>query len=66
MNPRVAERTAKPLPTQKSTFGIVGGYGATGTAVVAELMKSGDSDLLIGGRDPADPENGFSSTHQAV
>ena len=43
----------QPLPTQKSTFGIVGGYGATGRAVVAELLKSGDGELVIGGRDPA-------------
>jgi saccharopine dehydrogenase (NAD+, L-lysine forming) len=53
MKSRAEERTAKPLPLQKSTFGIVGGYGATGRAVVAELLKSGDGELLIGGRDPA-------------
>src|SRR5215472_19249345 len=47
------ERAVEPLPPQKSTFGIVGGYGATGKAVVAELLKSGDGELLIGGRDPA-------------
>jgi saccharopine dehydrogenase (NAD+, L-lysine forming) len=41
------------LPTQKSTFGIVGGYGATGRAVLAELLKSSDGELLVGGRDPA-------------
>lgn len=32
------------------TFGIVGGYGATGSAVVAELLKSCDGQILIGGR----------------
>jgi saccharopine dehydrogenase-like protein len=31
----------------------VGGYGATGKAVASELMKSGDSEILIGGRDAA-------------
>ena len=41
------------MPTQKSTFGIVGGYGATGRAVVAELLKSGDGDFLLSRRDPA-------------
>ena len=41
------------MPTQKITFGIVGGYGATGKAVVTELLKSSDGQLLIGGRDPA-------------
>jgi len=45
------------LPTQKNTFGIVGGYGATGKAVVAELLKSSDGELLIGGRDPAKLES---------
>jgi hypothetical protein len=37
--------------TRPHTFGIVGGYGATGTAVVAELMKSREGQILIGGRD---------------
>jgi saccharopine dehydrogenase (NAD+, L-lysine forming) len=32
-------------------FGIVGGYGATGKAVVSELLKSGDGEVLVGGRD---------------
>lgn len=53
MSLRAEERTAKPLPTQKSTFGLVGGYGATARAVAAELLKSSDGELLIGGRDPA-------------
>ncbi len=35
------------------TFGIVGGYGATGRAVASELSKSNDGDILIGGRDLA-------------
>lgn len=35
------------------TFGIVGAYGATGRAVASELLKSSDSGLLLGGRDPA-------------
>jgi hypothetical protein len=33
------------------TFGIVGGYGATGSAVVTALLKSCDGEILIGGRD---------------
>ncbi|HYL61337.1 MAG TPA: saccharopine dehydrogenase NADP-binding domain-containing protein [Candidatus Methylomirabilis sp.] len=33
------------------TFGIVGGYGATGTAAATELLKSSDAQILIGGRD---------------
>jgi saccharopine dehydrogenase (NAD+, L-lysine forming) len=32
-------------------FGIIGGYGATGKAVMSELLKSGDGEVLIGGRD---------------
>src|SRR5271167_1893501 len=35
------------------TFGIVGGYGATGRMVASELSKSGDGEILIGGRDLA-------------
>ena len=35
------------------TFGIVGGYGATGRSVAAELWKSCDGEILIGGRDLA-------------
>jgi len=34
-------------------FGIVGGYGATGRAVVSELWKSCEGKILIGGRDLA-------------
>jgi saccharopine dehydrogenase (NAD+, L-lysine forming) len=33
------------------TFGIVGGYGATGNAVVTALLKFCDGEILIGGRD---------------
>jgi hypothetical protein len=40
------------LSTQRSAFGIVGGYGRTGRAIVTELLRSGDDELLIGGRDP--------------
>ena len=36
---------------QRTTFGIVGGYGATGRAVVSELLRSSEADVLIGGRD---------------
>lgn len=36
---------------QTNRFGIVGGYGATGGAVVAELLKSREGEILIGGRD---------------
>jgi saccharopine dehydrogenase (NAD+, L-lysine-forming) len=32
-------------------FGIVGGYGATGKAVTSELLKYGDGEILLGGRD---------------
>lgn len=32
-------------------FGIVGGYGATGSAVLAALVNSCDRQILIGGRD---------------
>jgi saccharopine dehydrogenase-like protein len=35
------------------TFGIVGGYGATGRIVASELWKSCDAEILIGGRDLA-------------
>lgn len=34
-----------------NTFGIVGGYGATGKAVASELSKSCDAKILLGGRD---------------
>jgi hypothetical protein len=35
------------------TFGIVGGYGATGRMVASELWKSCVGEILIGGRDLA-------------
>ncbi len=35
------------------TFGIVGGYGATGRIVASELWKSSHGEILIGGRDLA-------------
>jgi len=38
---------------ERINFGIVGGYGATGQAVVSELSKSGNGRILIGGRDLA-------------
>jgi saccharopine dehydrogenase (NAD+, L-lysine forming) len=37
--------------TRRVQFGIVGGYGATGTSAVSELLKSGDGEILLGGRD---------------
>lgn len=37
--------------SQAVTFGIVGGYGATGRAVAAELRTSDDYAVLIAGRD---------------
>ncbi len=39
--------------SQTVTFGIVGGYGATGRIVASELRKSCDGEILIGGRDLA-------------
>src|ERR1039458_1501603 len=35
------------------TFGVVGGYGATGRVVASELWRSCDGEILIGGRDLA-------------
>ena len=35
------------------TFGIVGGYGASGRIVASELWKSCAGEILIGGRDLA-------------
>jgi saccharopine dehydrogenase (NAD+, L-lysine-forming) len=35
------------------TFGIVGGYGASGAVVASELAKSCDGTILLGGRDLA-------------
>jgi Saccharopine dehydrogenase NADP binding domain len=39
--------------SRTATFGIVGGYGATGKIVVSELWKSCTGEVLIGGRDLA-------------
>jgi hypothetical protein len=36
-----------------TTFGAIGGYGATGSVVASELRKSGVGEVLIGGRDAA-------------
>jgi saccharopine dehydrogenase (NAD+, L-lysine forming) len=36
-----------------TVFGVIGGYGATGSVVAAELRKSGGDEVLIGGRDEA-------------
>jgi hypothetical protein len=49
--PQTQERTPNLCPLRRNTFGIVGGCGATGRAVVAELLKSSDAPVLIGGRD---------------
>jgi len=38
---------------ERIDFGIVGGYGATGPAVVSELSRCGKGRILIGGRDLA-------------
>jgi saccharopine dehydrogenase (NAD+, L-lysine forming) len=37
--------------SQRARFGVIGACGATGTAVVTELLRSGDGEVLIGGRD---------------
>jgi hypothetical protein len=39
------------MKPSKFTFGVVGGYGATGRVVVSELHKSSNDRILIGGRD---------------
>jgi len=39
--------------TPTFTFGVVGGYGATGGVVVSELVKSCAGEILVGGRDLA-------------
>lgn len=36
-----------------ATIGIAGGYGATGKEVASQLSKSGEGEILIGGRDLA-------------
>lgn len=37
--------------TPRTTFGVVGGYGAIGNVVVSELHRSSAESILIGGRD---------------
>src|SRR5438045_4149961 len=46
-------RSWMPRLTMSSrvTFGIVGGYGATGRIVASELWKSCEGEILVGGRD---------------
>jgi hypothetical protein len=39
--------------SRTATFGIVGGYGATGRIVASELLKSCDGEILVGGPDLA-------------
>jgi short subunit dehydrogenase-like uncharacterized protein len=39
--------------SRRAAFGIAGAYGATGRAVAAELLKSSEDGILLGGRDPA-------------
>jgi saccharopine dehydrogenase (NAD+, L-lysine-forming) len=39
--------------SRTATFGIVGGYGATGRIVTSELWKSCNGEVLVGGRDLA-------------
>lgn len=36
---------------QRVTFGVIGGYGGTGEAVVSELWRSSQGEILVGGRD---------------
>ncbi len=37
--------------TRPVTFGVIGGYGGTGRAVVSHLWNSGQGEILVGGRD---------------
>ena len=47
-----ADKSTRVGPvTRSAIFGIVGGYGATGSAVASELHKSCDAEIVIGGRD---------------
>jgi saccharopine dehydrogenase (NAD+, L-lysine forming) len=59
--------------TKAITFGVVGGYGASGRIVVSELHKSCNGEVLIGGRDlakgkafAAEFERGVSAVHLDV
>jgi saccharopine dehydrogenase-like protein len=45
-----------PTANRPITFGVVGGYGSTGSAVVPALLNSGDGNVLVGGRDPRKAE----------
>jgi len=49
---RNARRTKQGM-IEADTFGVVGGYGATGRMVVSELHKRSQGKILIGGRDLA-------------
>jgi saccharopine dehydrogenase (NAD+, L-lysine forming) len=40
-----------PPTSSRARFGVIGGYGATGKAVVAELLRSTDGEILLGARD---------------
>lgn len=52
--PQIAIYILHSRPMSRSfTFGIVGGYGATGRMVVSELRKSAEGEILVGGRDLA-------------
>ena len=55
--------------SRTDTFGVVGGYGATGRIVASELWESCAGDILIGGRDQAKGEAlaaGFASRVSAA
>lgn len=36
---------------RRATFGVIGAYGATGRAVVTELLRATQDNILLGGRD---------------
>ncbi|MDK1474492.1 hypothetical protein QNO07_13870 [Streptomyces sp. 549] len=38
------------------TVGVIGGYGAVGSAAVRRLHRAGVAPLLVAGRDPARAE----------
>jgi saccharopine dehydrogenase-like NADP-dependent oxidoreductase len=46
---------------ERLTFGIFGGYGATGMAAAFEIWKSGAGDIMIGGRDLAKKGKAFAA-----
>ena len=39
------------IPNREFTFGVIGGYGAIGSVVVAELARRRAGSILVGGRD---------------